>query len=46
MRPVLLLDQTAKVFLHNTKRLVFFFEEEVEFLNNFSIYFLRQRVNT
>jgi hypothetical protein len=46
MRPVLLSDQTAKVFQHNTKRLVFLYEGEVEFLNNFSIYFVRQRVST
>lgn len=44
MRPVWLSDQTAEVFLYSTKCLVFFYEEEIEFLNNFSIYFVRQRV--
>jgi hypothetical protein len=44
MRPVWLSDQTANIFLYSTKCLVFFYEEEIEFLNNFSIYFVHQRV--
>jgi hypothetical protein len=44
MRPVLLSEQTT-ISVYSTKCLVFLYEQEIEFLNNFSIFFVLQRVS-
>jgi hypothetical protein len=45
MRPVLLSEQTTTISVYSIKCLVFLYEQEIEFLNIFSIFFVLQRVS-